>query len=242
MTQMEEFAPTARPSRWVWAALLILCIIAAAAVLRRVAALFITRVPARVPQMAALDAAFASRPALTTVHIVPALLFVLLLPAWFSRRVRNRAAMHRRITQALFILGAITGVTALPLCMNPIGGVNEAAAAILYDGLFLFSLSRAWIMFRRGDLALHRTWMMRAVAVLLGIATTRPVMGFFFATESITHLQPQQFFGTAFWIGFTATYIAGEAYIRSHPANPTAISHHPAAFITTGIRGGGKDQ
>jgi hypothetical protein len=76
-------------------------------------------------------------------------------------------------------------------------------------------------MFRRNDLVLHRTWMMRAVAILLGIATTRPVMGLFFATQSITHLQPQQFFGTAFWIGFTITYIAGEAYIRSH--EPSAI-------------------
>ena len=77
------------------------------------------------------------------------------------------------------------------------------------------------MLFRSGDWTLHRTWMMRAIAVLLGIATTRPVMGVFFATESVTHLQPQQFFGTAFWIGFTATYIAGEAYLRSHPAGQT---------------------
>jgi hypothetical protein len=68
--------------------------------------------------------------------------------------------------------------------------------------------------------------MMRAIAVLLGIATTRPVMGVFFATESVTHLGPQQFFGTAFWIGFTATYIAGEAYLRSHPANTQIIAVH----------------
>lgn len=224
MSQMEEVAPAAKPSAWAWTALIVLCIIAAAAAVRRLLALFLTQVPARAPQLAALDTAFASRPALTVVHIVPALLFVLLLPAWFSRTVRNHPATHRRITQALFLLGAVTGVTAILLSMNPIGGVNEAAAAILYDGLFLFSLARAWIMFRRSDLALHRTWMMRAVAVLLGIATTRPVMGFFFATESITHLQPQQFFGIAFWIGFTTTYIAGEAYIRSH-----AVSHTPKA-------------
>jgi hypothetical protein len=171
--------------------------------------------------MATLDAAFASRTILTTVHIVPALLFVLLLPAWFSRSVRDRISVHRRITHALFLLGAVTGITALPLSLHPIGGINEAAAALLYDSFFLFSLTRAWIMFRRNDLVLHRTWMMRAVAILLGIATTRPVMGLFFATQSITHLQPQQFFGTAFWIGFTITYIAGEAYIRSH--EPSAI-------------------
>ena len=171
-----------------------------------------------------MDMAFASRKVLTLCHIVPALLFVVLLPAWFSRRVRNRVQAHRSVTYALFFLGAIIGVTAVPLSMYPIGGLNEASAAILYDSLFLFSLGRAWILFRNGEFTLHRTWMMRAIAVLLGIATTRPVMGIFFATQSMTHLQPQQFFGTAFWIGFTTTYIAGEAYIRSHSDNLSAIS------------------
>jgi len=58
--------------------------------------------------------------------------------------------------------------------------------------------------------------MMRAIAVLLGIAATRPVMGVFFATASRTHLTPHQFFGIAFWIGFTSTFLAGELYLRKH--------------------------
>lgn len=196
-----------------------LCAIAAAAAVRRIVVLILPPVVARVPEMAALDAAFASRKALTLCHIVPALLFVAVLPLWFLRRVRRRPEAHRRVTFALFALGTIVGVTALPLSLHPIGGVNEASAAILYDCLFLFSLGRAWILYLRGDLALHRRWMIRAVAVLLGIATTRPVMGVFFATERVTHLQAQQFFGTAFWIGFTLTYIAGEAYLRAHPVD-----------------------
>jgi hypothetical protein len=201
----------------VWSAFLVLCVIAAAAAVRRLVVLIVPPVVQRVPQMAALDLDFASRKALTLCHIVPALLFVVVLPLWFMQRVRRRPVVHRRVTYALFLLGSITGVTALVLSSHPVGGVNEAAAAILYDGLFLFSLARAWVMFRRGDIGLHRAWMMRAIAVLLGIATTRPVMGVFFATESVTHLQPQQFFGTAFWIGFTVTYIAGEAYLRLYP-------------------------
>ena len=59
---------------------------------------------------------------------------------------------------------------------------------------------------------------------MFGIAMTRPVMGVFFATESITRLQPQQFFGTAFGIGFSITCIAGEAYLRSHPDEAVALS------------------
>ncbi len=196
-----------------------LCLIAAAAAVRRILVLVLPPVVERVPQMAALNAAFAAHKVLTLWHIVPALLFVVLLPFWFLRVVRKHPDAHRRVMYALVILGAITGITALLLSLHPVGGVNEAAASILYDSLFLFSLGRAWVLFRRGKFVLHRTWMIRAIAVLLGIATTRPVMGVFFATERLTHLQPQQFFGTAFWIGFTATYIAGEAYLRSHPTS-----------------------
>jgi hypothetical protein len=206
-----------RPSLWVWIGFFLLCVIGAAAAVRRIVVLIVPPVVQRVPQMAALDVTFASRRTLTLCHIVPALLFVMLLPVWVSNRARVRPVVYRRVTYALLVLGVITGATALLLSGHPVGGVNEAAATILYDGLFLFSLARAWVMLRRRNMTLHRRWMIRAIAVLLGIATTRPVMGFFFATQALTHLQPQQFFGTAFWIGFSVTYIAGEAYLRSHP-------------------------
>jgi hypothetical protein len=211
------YRDAANASGWVWAPFLLLCVIGAAAAVRRIVVLILPPAVERVPQMAALDAGFGARKALTLWHIVPALLFVVLLPLWFLPAVRRHSEVHRRVMYALVILGAIIGVTALLLSLHPVGGVNEASAAILYDGLFLFSLGRAWLLFRRGEFVLHRTWMMRGIAVLLGIATTRPVMGVFFATARMTHLQPQQFFGTAFWIGFTVTYIAGEAYLRSHP-------------------------
>lgn len=213
-------ATARRPSRVARTGLIVLCAIGAAAAMRRIVVLlaFGRQGSAGPPAMAALDTAFAARKALTLAHIVPALLLVALLPLWCSERVRAHGAAHRRITYALFALGLITGVTAAALSLHPFGGVNEASAALLYDGLFLFCLARAWILFRRNDWRLHRTWMVRGMAVLLGIAMTRPVMGVFFATQSITHLAPAQFFGTAFWIGFTTMYIAGEAYLRTHPA------------------------
>lgn len=207
------------PSILLWPLFLLLCMIGIAAAVRRVVVLILPQAVAGGSQINILDVAFASRKVLTLCHIIAALLFVLLLPAWFLRSV-SRPKLHHRLTYALFFLGAIVGVTALLLSLHPFGGLNESTAVILYDCLFLFSLMRAWVTLRRGDFELHRRWMLRAVAVLLGIATTRPGMAVFLATASVTHLQPQQFFGTAFWIGFTATYIAGEAYLRSYPSSP----------------------
>ena len=206
--------PAQSSGRWIWTPFLLLCLIAAAVAIRRIVALLAPS-PARVPQMAALDSSFASHSGLTLAHIVPALLFVILLPLWFTQRARRNPQILRNLTLSLLALGAVIGITAIPMSLQPIGGLNETAAALFFDGIFLFSLGRAAVLFFQNRLDLHRTWMMRAIAVLLGIATTRPVMGIFFATQRLTHLQPRQFFGIAFWIGFTLTYVAGELYLRS---------------------------
>jgi hypothetical protein len=50
------------------------------------------------------------------------------------------------------------------------------------------------------------------LGVLLGIATTRPTVGAFFAAR---RLSPHEFFGTAFWLGVTLTLLAAEGCIKS---------------------------
>ncbi len=151
--------------------------------------------------LAALDAAFASHAALTMAHIVPAMAFVLLTPFVFLRRTQTAWAER--------------GVTAYAMNSYSIGGWVERSAVLLFNSLFLFSLARAYVYMRRGEHLLKRRWMTRAVGILLGIATTRPVMGFFFATSRLTHLEPRQFFGIAFWIGFSINTIAVELWLRA---------------------------
>jgi hypothetical protein len=162
------------------------------------------------PQMAALDAAFASHTTLTLAHIVPAMAFVLLTPFVFLRRTESAWA-----ERLLFPLGAVVGLTAYAMNTYSIGGWIERSAVLLFNSLFLFSLARAYGYMRQGEHLLKRRWMTRAVGILLGIATTRPVMGIFFATSRWTHLEPRQFFGIAFWIGFSINTIAVELWLHS---------------------------
>ena len=105
------------------------------------------------------------------------------------------------------------GVTAYAMSDYSIGGWVERSAVLLFNSLFLFSLFRAWQLRRLPVLSLR--WITRAIAILLGIATTRPVMGMFFATSSITHLSPKQFFGIAFWIGFSINTLIAELWLRT---------------------------
>jgi uncharacterized membrane protein len=185
--------------------------------------------PPSFPEAAALDAGFARHPLLTMVHIIPGLLFMVLGPLQFVRRLRNRRpALHRWTGRVVIVSGMIIGGTAL--VMSPqmaIGGANETAATMFFATVFLFALVKAFVSIRRGNVALHREWMIRAFAIGLAVATIRPIVGVFFATRRLTHLTPHDFFGTAFWLGFTIHLIAAETWI-----NYTKLNYNPA---TTGF-------
>jgi hypothetical protein len=183
--------------------------IAIAVVLRRVVALVHPQ-QSGPPQMAALDATFASHAGLTLAHILPAMAFVVLTPIVLLRW--SKAVWLERL---LFILGALVGITAYGMSAYAVGGWVERSAVLFFNTLFSFSLGRAYWYLRHGELLQKTRWLVRAIGILLGIATTRPVMGVFFATSRLTHLEPRQFFGVAFWIGFSVNTIAVELWLHS---------------------------
>jgi uncharacterized membrane protein len=169
-------------------------------------------------QFGALDDVFARYPGLTLVHIVPGLLFMILGPLQLSATIRARHLKWHRWSGRVFVVcGVVIGVSALVMSfgMPAIGGVNQAAATTLFGTFFLFALGKAVWHIRRREVALHREWMIRAFAVGLAVATIRPLIGMFFATSRLTGLTPHEFFGIAFWIGFTVQLIAAEAWIHA---------------------------
>jgi hypothetical protein len=184
-------------------------VISIGVVLRRIVALA-SSTRSGPPQMVALDDTFASHAALTLAHIIPALIFVLLAPFLVLRRVSAPGWVHR----AFYPLGAIVGLTAYAMSIYSVGGWTERSAVLFFDSFFLYSLARAFLFHQKHDAEPERRWQLRSIAILLGIATTRPVMGVFFATSRLTHLVPQQFFGIAFWIGFSINVAIFELWIR----------------------------
>jgi hypothetical protein len=161
-----------------------------------------------------LDGFFASHAALTLAHIIPALLFVLVAPLYYTRRFADASRVHRWIERSIFLLGAVVGITAYAMSEHAVGGWIERSAVLFFNSLFLFALLRSLVYLRQQNRSLSCRWMTRAVGILLGIATTRPVMGVFFATSPLTHLEPKDFFGLAFWIGFTINTLVVELWLR----------------------------
>jgi len=199
---------------WLRVAFWVYIVIAVAAVLRRAAALLLPPSPGAPAQLASLDAWFVSHDVLTWTHILCALAFVVLLPFLFW----SRTSRSRVVVQGFFLLGFTVTATAYAMSVYAVGGWLERSAVLFFNTLFAVSLTQAYLFLRRGDAYAKRRWILRAVAILLGIATTRPIMGVFFATAPLTHLTPRQFFGIAFWIGFSLNTLVMELWLRSSAA------------------------
>jgi hypothetical protein len=197
-------------STWIQAGFWISILISVAVVLRRVAA-FIHSSQSGPPDMLQLDRWFRSHEILTLFHIIPTLLFVMVTPFVLL----GEDGSHDTLERCMYALGAIVGITAYAMSVYTVGGWVERSAVLVFNSLFLYHLAKAF-SFRRAKEPLRKhIALLRGVAILLGIATTRPVMGIFFATSRLTHLGPTQFFGYAFWIGFAINTIAVEFWVRA---------------------------
>jgi uncharacterized membrane protein len=206
----------AKTPRILWSAVIFLAFIGVAVAVRR-ALVFLdpAQFSGNYPPARVLDDVFALHRSITLAHIFPGFLFMVLGPLQFAKNVRSRyPRFHRWSGRVLVVSGLIIGFTAIWMSFRmSVGGINQAAATLLFAVLFLFSIGKAFLHIRRREIPQHREWMLRAFAIGLAVATIRPIVGTFFATSRFTHLTPHEFFGTAFWLGFTLQLIAAESWI-----------------------------
>jgi len=149
--------PGTRLRRALWSAVIFLAVIGVAVALRRIVHLWpiltrgyilvATTSNPKAAQFVALDDIFARHPILTSVHIVPGLLFMLLGPLQLSAAIRARYLRWHRLSGRVFVVcGLIIGFSALLMSftMKSIGGVNQAAATTLFAAFFLYALCKAF--------------------------------------------------------------------------------------------------
>jgi uncharacterized membrane protein len=162
------------------------------------------------------DRRFAAAPLVTMLHILPGGLLLVLAPLQFSSRIRNRhIRFHRwsgRVLVGAAVVSALAGLY-FGLLM-PYGGLGEVAAITLFGGILLVSVILAVAAVRRGEIALHREWTIRAFAIVLGISMVRVVGPLFDLALTPAGLPPRELFVLSLWTGWTLTLAAGELWIR----------------------------
>ena len=217
-------APTKnRFIRILWIGVIILALIGITAVVRRILLLEGLIKSPPYPRGGAFDSGFSRHPVLTLFHIIPGIFFMVCGPLQFSTKIRNRYPRFHTWCKWIFIGSSVQiGITALIMAFTmAIGGANETSATALFASLFLFSLYKSVLYNSRQEYAYYREWMIRVFAIGLAIATVRPIVGMFFA---FSKLLPQEFFGIAFWIGFTIHLIIAEAWINYTRKNSDQVT------------------
>lgn len=162
------------------------------------------------------DARFAAAPLLTLIHVVPGGIFLILAPLQFSSRIRNRHIRFHRWSGRILIAAAFAVVLAGLYfgLFVPYGGLWETAAIVLFGGLFLVFLGRAFVAIRRRQVARHREWMIRAFSLAIGISTVRVVGSAFDVFLTPAGLHPNEIFALSLWTGWAITLAAAELWIR----------------------------
>lgn len=117
--------------------------------------------------------------------------------------------------------------------LMPIAGMGEAIVIALVAALFAFSLTRAFVAIRRGDIITHREWMIRACAVAFGVSVVRlagVVIDFALTPRGVP---VTQLFVLALWSGWIATVLGAELWIRTQRVTVTAVEALVAAPLSS---------
>ena len=161
------------------------------------------------------DVKFVRLRPLTLLHVVPGGIFLLLAPIQFIPAMRRRyLRAHRWLGRALIIAVLLSGAAGMFFgVFQPIGGVPEAIGIEIFGTLLFICVIRAFVAIRRGNVAMHREWMIRSFAVALAISTVRLVEGAF----DFAHVwanNPRAQFVLSIWSGWLITLAIAEIWIR----------------------------
>ncbi len=182
----------------------------------------------RPAEVARVDSRFAAHPRTTLLHVVPGGLFLLIAPLQFSSWIRRRhVRFHRWSGRFLVLIAVVSTVPGLFFgLVIPYAGLVESAAIALFGGLFLVALVRAVLAIRRGEVARHREWMIRAFAVALAIATVRVVAIALDIALTPAGIRPPALFALSVWTGWVLTVGAAELWILATRSRTSSL---PAA-------------
>ena len=172
-----------------------------------------------------VDGSFGAKPRTTLLHVLGGAFFFLFLPLQFSRRLRaNHPAVHRWSGRVLLLIGVSAALSGLYFgVLRPYAGPAEAIVVALFGMFFLVAATRAWLAIRSGDSRTHREWMLRAVAVALGIATVRYIALPLDLALTLMGIGPRTGFVIAISFGWTLTLATTEWWIRATRRSPREI-------------------
>jgi len=162
------------------------------------------------------EARYVANPVTAYLHILPGVAYLLGALFQLSRRFREKHLhLHRRMGPFVLGAGLLSGVFALIFGVpHAFGGIGQSAATVVFGVWFLAALCIAFVAIRRGNVRMHRRWMIRAFTIGLGVGSIRIWIGLF---ETVGIMTFEATFAPAFWLGLGTHALAAEVWLRWRP-------------------------
>lgn len=179
---------------------------------------------AQPPPIDAFGIRYAQHPWVALLHIIPGIAFLVLVPLQFVERIRRRnIRFHRWLGRVLAVCAAVSGIYALAAAFlfPAYAGIVTQSATVFYGVIYLVALAKAIHHIRRKRTRLHHEWMIRLVALAMGVATIRLYILIFTALMGFSF---DEVFGASFWLGLSTNFVVAEIginYARNRRPRPS---------------------
>lgn len=162
------------------------------------------------------DAAFLAHRPTGFLHVAAGLVMLTLMPLQVSAKVRQRwPALHRWSGRLFVLVGLAVSVTAavMNVVFPVVGGTLKVTVIGAMCVAQVVTLALGLRAIRAGDVARHRRWMLRAMGVSLAAGSA----GLFAVPLFAMGLHADVVVGVGRWLGFIATLVAVEWWLRPRP-------------------------
>lgn len=172
-----------------------------------------------------LDPEIASHYLSVAVHAIPSSLALLIGPFQFATRIRVRyPRAHRiagRVYAACVVLGAVAALFAAAFSVS---GFSVQVAFYLMTVAWLYTLAQAYRTIRRGEVQLHRVWMIRNYALTFASVSLRIYLGLGVALQEgyAPSLSFEDVYHASAWASFAGNVLVAEYLVVQRTLAPLA--------------------
>ena len=176
------------------------------------------------PGAAGFQGRYREHPYLTLTHLAAGFLFMVLGPVQFWPAVRNRFLGYHRWSGRVWMIASLIGAGSAIVFVDRLpvfGNLSANIAVVIGTTLFVASLAQGYRAIRRRDITRHREWMIRAMAIGLGISTFRVLI-------PLLMLPPirapfTEAWNTVTWLGFVVNLTVAEMWINVTRRQPRVV-------------------
>lgn len=172
-----------------------------------------------------LNDLFASHYVSIAVHALPSSLALLIGPFQFVTRIRVRYPKAHRISGQVYMVSIVLGsIAALFAATYSVSGFSVQVAFYILTAAWLYTLYQAYTTIRRGEVQLHRVWMIRNYALTFAAVTLRIYLmtGLALQENFFPSLSFDDVYHASAWASFLVNALVAEYFIVQRTLKPLA--------------------